>query len=148
MGHSVGEYSAACVAGVFPLEDGLKLMAQRAALMQALPSGGQMAAVMAAEDRVASAIEPFASALAIAAVNAPLGTVISGDRQAIHQVCTRLKAQGIESKLLDVSHAFHSPLMDPVLAPFNQLAHTLSFSPPKLTSFQSSGACFGRNSVS
>ena len=132
MGHSVGEYSAACVAGVFTLEDGLKLMAQRAALMQALPSGGQMAAVMAAEDRVASAIEPFASALAIAAVNAPLGTVISGDRQAIHQVCARLKAQGIESKLLDVSHAFHSPLMDPVLAPFNQLAHTLSFSPPKL----------------
>ena len=112
MGHSVGEYSAACVAGVFTLEDGLKLMAQRAALMQALPSGGQMAAVMAAEDRVAAAIEPFASALAIAAVNAPLGTVISGDRQAIHQVCARLKAQGIESKLLDVSHAFHSPLMD------------------------------------
>src|SRR5262245_48264086 len=133
IGHSVGEYTAACVAGVFSLEDGLKLIAQRAALMQALPAGGQMAAVMAAEDRVASAIEPFGSALAIAAVNAPLSTVISGARQAIHAVCARITAQGIESKLLDVSHAFHSPLMDSVLAPFNQLAHTLSFSPPNFT---------------
>ena len=112
IGHSVGEYAAACVAGVFPLEDALKLMAQRAALMQALPSVGQMAAVSASEDRVASAIEPFGSALAIAAVNSPVNTVISGHRQAIHDVCARLQAQGIASKLLDVSHAFHSPLMD------------------------------------
>src|SRR5262249_6008041 len=132
MGHSVGEYAAACVAGVFSLEDGLKLMAQRAALMQALPPIGQMAAVMAGEDRVAAALEPFAAAVAIAAVTAPLSPVISGDRQAVHQLCARFQAQGIESRFLDVSHAFHSPLMDPVLAPFDRLAHSLTFSAPKL----------------
>ena len=132
IGHSVGEYAAACVAGVFSLDDALQLMAQRAALMQALPPIGQMAAVSASEDRVAAAIEPFGTALAIAAVNSPVNTVISGQRQAIQDVCAQLQAQGIPSKLLDVSHAFHSPLMDPVLAPFDRLAHSLSFSPPKL----------------
>ena len=134
IGHSVGEYAAACVAGVFSLDDALQLMAQRAALMQALPPIGQMAAVSASEDRVAAAIEPFGTALAIAAVNSPVNTVISGQRQAIQDVCAQLQAQGIPSKLLDVSHAFHSPLMDPVLAPFDRLAHSLSFSPQSSTS--------------
>src|SRR5262249_35129947 len=100
IGHSVGEYVAACVAGVFSLEDGLKLIAQRPALIQALPPIGQMAAVMAPEDRAAAAIDPFASSLAIAAVNAPLSTVISGEQHALREVCDRLQTQGVASRLL------------------------------------------------
>jgi acyl transferase domain-containing protein/acyl carrier protein len=132
MGHSVGEYVAACVAGVFTLEEGLKLIAARGRLMQALPKTGEMVAVLADPDQVAAAIEPYAQQVAIAAVNAPRSLVISGERQAVRAVCATLEAQGVKTKALQVSHAFHSPLMEPMLAEFRQVASEVSYRTPQL----------------
>ena len=83
MGHSVGEFAAACMAGVFSLEDGLRLIAQRARLMQSLPPGGLMAAVFATEPRVAAALESCRDRVTIAALNGPESIVISGDEPAV-----------------------------------------------------------------
>ncbi len=132
MGHSVGEYVAACVAGVFSLEDGLKLIAERARLMQALPQGGEMVAVFATEAQVTSAIQPYAQAAAIAAINGPQSIVISGQRRAIQAVIAALEAEGVKTKKLKVSHAFHSPLMEPMLSAFEQVAADVAYSPPRI----------------
>ncbi|PPS43906.1 type I polyketide synthase [Chroococcidiopsis sp. TS-821] len=131
MGHSVGEYAAACAAGVFSLEDGLRLIAERARLMQALPENGAMVAVLTDEARVASAIQPY-ERVAIAAINGPQNIVISGDCQAVEAVINNLHADGIKTKKLQVSHAFHSPLMEPMLGEFEQVAQSISYSPPKI----------------
>ena len=130
MGHSVGEYVAACVAGVFSLEDGLKLIATRGKLMQQLPAGGAMVALMASPEQVSAAIADQ-TAVAIAAVNGPESTVISGSETAIQQVVAQLEAQGVKSKSLQVAHAFHSVLMQPMLAEFEQIARRVSYSPPR-----------------
>lgn len=131
MGHSVGEYVAACVAGVFSLEDGLKLIAARGRLMQSLPREGGMAAVFAAEAKVAPLLA--SDRLAIAAVNGPENVVVSGDRNALDAVRAQLTALGIKSVALTVSHAFHSPLMQPILAEFAQVAQTVTFAVPQRT---------------
>ncbi len=133
MGHSVGEYVAACVAGVFSLEDGLKLIASRGRLMQALPPEGDMAAVFAEVETVKTAIAPYAAVLDIAAVNAPENVVISGQRQALATVLAQLESRGIQAKRLNVSHAFHSPLMAPMLASFEAVLREVSLRPPELT---------------
>ncbi|MDY7016320.1 MAG: type I polyketide synthase, partial [Cyanobacteriota bacterium] len=109
MGHSVGEYVAACLAGVFSLEEGLKLIAARGKLMQALPADGEMVALLASESQAQEAIAPYSTDVSIAAINAPQSVVISGRRSAINAVCTTLEASGIKTKKLKVSHAFHSP---------------------------------------
>ena len=127
MGHSVGEYVAACVAGLFSLEDGLKLIAERGRLMQALPSGGRMAAVFADATMVTRAIGPYARSVSIAAINGPDNTVISGVGADVQIILDRLLAEGIESKPLAVSHAFHSPLMDPMLDDFERVAAQVTF---------------------
>jgi acyl transferase domain-containing protein/acyl carrier protein/ubiquinone/menaquinone biosynthesis C-methylase UbiE len=132
MGHSVGEYVAACVAGVFTLEDGLKLIAERARLMQQLPAGGGMAAVFADETVVGKAIASQPSKLSIAAINGPSNVVISGDESALTEVLTSFAQQGIKSRRLTVSHAFHSPLMDPILDTFERSASTIQFSEPQI----------------
>ena len=138
MGHSVGEYVAATVAGVFSLEDGLKLIAERGRLMQALPENGHMVVVFASEDKVREAIQSVADQMpalppvAIAAINSPNNTVISGDHKALEAVCTVLVAEGIKTKKLKVSHAFHSPLMEPILADFNKVATSITYSTPKI----------------
>ncbi|MEH2048357.1 type I polyketide synthase [Nostoc sp.] len=132
MGHSVGEYVAACVAGVFSLEDGLKLIAERGRLMQALPLGGEMVSVMASQERIVSLIQPYAQEVSIAAINGPESVVISGVSEAIKAVCTKLEASGIKTKKLNVSHAFHSPLMEPMLASFEKVAQQVSFSDPQI----------------
>jgi malonyl CoA-acyl carrier protein transacylase len=132
MGHSVGEYAAACAAGVFSLEDGLKLIAERARLMQALPENGEMVAVLTDEARVILAIQPY-DQVAIAAINGPKNIVISGDRQAVAAVTDALHTEGIKTKKLQVSHAFHSPLMEPMLGEFEQLAQNITYSSPKIT---------------
>ncbi|MEB3233351.1 MAG: type I polyketide synthase [Leptolyngbyaceae bacterium] len=131
MGHSVGEYVAACVAGVFSLADGLKLIAARGRLMQQLPDGGVMVSLMAAVDQVKDAIAQ-ASGVAIAALNGPESTVISGAASAVNSVVAQLEAQGIKAKPLQVSHAFHSPLMAPMLAEFQQVAQQIEYHPPQL----------------
>ena len=133
MGHSIGEYVAACIAGVFSLEDGLKLTAARGRLMQALPQDGAMVAVAADEAQVSAAIEPYRATVAIAAINGPQSLVISGERTAIAQVTTQLASAGIKTKALTVSHAFHSPLMEPMVAEFAQVAAQVTYARPNIS---------------
>ncbi len=132
MGHSVGEYVAACVAGVFSLEDGLKLIAERARLMQALPRDGEMVTVFANEAQVATVIQPSIHKVSIAAINGPESIVISGQREAIATIIATLEAEGITIKPLSVSHAFHSPLMEPMLADFESIVREITFSRPQI----------------
>jgi acyl transferase domain-containing protein len=132
MGHSVGEYVAACIAGVFSLEDGLKLIAMRGKLMQKLPSGGEMVSVMASESQVTEAIKEYTSQVTIAAVNGPESIVISGESGAIVTICDMLKNMGIKTKKLQVSHAFHSPLMEPMLTEFEAEAKQVTYNEPKI----------------
>lgn len=129
MGHSVGEYVAACVAGMLSLEDGLKLIVQRGRFMQSLPQIGEMAVIFADQKRVASVIAPFNKQVSIAAVNGPQNTVISGEREAVQAIVQRLKADGVTTYPMTVSHAFHSPLMDPILAEFERTAQQVQYAP-------------------
>ncbi len=131
LGHSVGEFVAACIAGVFSLEDGLKLIAARARLMGGLPAGGQMAAILADEATAAAAIAPFGDALSIAALNGPANTVISGSGEAVTAVLNQLKDKSVQTRSLKVSHAFHSPLMQPMLAEFEQVAKQVHYQQPR-----------------
>jgi len=132
MGHSVGEYVAATVAGVFSLEDGLKLIATRGRLMQQLPSGGEMVSVMASESQVQSIIKPYVNKVTIAAINGPKSIVISGKTEALEKIIKSLELEGIKTKRLQVSHAFHSPLMFPMLAEFEEVANQLTFNKPRI----------------
>ncbi len=131
MGHSVGEYVAACVAGVFSLEAGLKLIAKRGQIMQSLPPGGEMAAVFADEKTVVAAIAPYAD-IAIAARNHPYAQVISGTGEAVQQAIATLEAQGIKVVGLQVSHAFHSPLMESIIPEFRAAAAQFNYEPPSI----------------
>ena len=131
MGHSLGEYVAACVAGVFSLEDGLKLIAERGRLMQALPHGGSMVSVMASAEQVADLIRSYAG-VAIAAINGLQSVVISGQQEAIDAICATLETESIKSERLNVSHAFHSPLMEPMLDSFSQVAQQVTYSEPQI----------------
>jgi acyl transferase domain-containing protein/acyl carrier protein len=133
MGHSVGEYVAACVAGVFTLEEGLALIAERGRLMQSLPPGGAMAAIFTDGERVARVIAPYASRVSIAAFNGPTETVISGDGKAVAELLEAFTAEGVKVRALSVSHAFHSPLMEPLLDAFEQAASRPNYRPPRIT---------------
>ncbi|HLF24789.1 MAG TPA: beta-ketoacyl synthase N-terminal-like domain-containing protein, partial [Anaerolineae bacterium] len=130
LGHSIGEYVAACLAGVFSLEDALKLVAWRGRLMQALPRNGAMAVVFASAERAAAAIAPYCQQVSIAALNGPNNVVISGEQAALQAVQHCLAAEDIVSRPLVVSHAFHSPLMEPMLDTFEQLAGQVQFQAP------------------
>jgi len=134
LGHSVGEYVAACIAGVLSLEDALRLIAHRARLMQQLPAGGQMAAVFAPAERVAALIQELGlePTLAIAASNGPANTVVSGEAAAVETLLHRCGQQAISAQPLRVSHAFHSPLMEPMLQEFHALAAACSFHAPQI----------------
>lgn len=131
MGHSIGEYVAACIAGVFSLEDGIRMVAARGQLMQALPQTGAMISVLADQERVRALLAQQPDVV-IAAINGVHSTVISGDRAAIDQVVVQLQAQGIKTAALKVSHGFHSPLMSPMLAEFAQVAARVTYHPPQL----------------
>ncbi|MBA3772881.1 MAG: alpha/beta fold hydrolase [Ramlibacter sp.] len=134
MGHSVGEFAAACLAGIFSLEDGARLVAARGRLMQELPPGGAMAALVAPRGLVASKIAGMTDRVSIAAFNTPAQTVISGARGVVLDICARMSAEyGVaDAGLLDVSHAFHSPLMRPMLGAFRKVAESVSFSRPSI----------------
>ncbi|NES65605.1 MAG: type I polyketide synthase, partial [Okeania sp. SIO2D1] len=134
MGHSVGEYVAATVAGVFSLEDGLKLIAARGKLMQELPAGGEMVSVMASKSKVLESLKAMSleEKVVIAAINGPESIVISGEAEAVIAIAAHLESAGIKTKQLQVSHAFHSPLMEPMLKEFEALASQLTFHQPKI----------------
>ncbi len=132
LGHSVGEYVAACVAGVFSLEDGLRLIANRARLMQALPRNGAMAAVFAGEERVRTAVAPHAGSVSIAAANSPQNTVISGNAADVQAILDQLQREGVEGQRLAVSHAFHSSLIEPMLDEFEECARQVPHRAPRL----------------
>ena len=127
IGHSIGEFVVACLAGVFSLEDALAIVAARGRLMQDLP-GGAMLAVRLAPDE----IEPLLPAsLAIAAINAPSLVVVAGPSDAIAGLQADLDAQGTMTRLLATSHAFHSPMMDPMVDRLRALVADVSLSPPR-----------------
>jgi acyl transferase domain-containing protein len=131
MGHSVGEFAAACVAGVMSLEDTCRLIASRGRLMQALPAGGRMAAIFAPLSAVETEVRKHPR-VAVAAVNGPENVVVSGDREAVESILAAFAEREIKSQALVVSHAFHSPLMAPMVDAFRREALTVSFSAPRI----------------
>lgn len=128
LGHSLGEFAAACVAGAFSLEDGLRLVAERGRLMQALPTGGAMAAVFANETEVLQTISAYGRTVSISAVNGPDNTVISGNGGDIEAILNAFERRGTGFRRLTVSHAFHSPLMEPMLDEFEKAAEAVQYS--------------------
>ncbi|WP_329101433.1 type I polyketide synthase [Micromonospora sp. NBC_01699] len=130
-GHSVGELVAACVAGVFSLEDGLRLVAARGRLMQALPAGGAMLAVSLPVERVTSLLA--GTDVVVAAVNSPVETVVAGPADGVAVVREKATADGVKTTALHVSHAFHSPLMASMVPAFRQVAEAVAFKSAKRT---------------
>ncbi|XBQ30785.1 type I polyketide synthase (plasmid) [Streptomyces rapamycinicus] len=128
-GHSVGEVTAAHVAGVLSLEDAAVLVAARGRLMEALPGGGVMVAVGAGEDRVRPLL---VAGVDIAAVNGPAAVVLSGDEEPVLRVAGELSERGCRTRRLAVSHAFHSARMEPMLEEFRRVVEGLSFAAPEI----------------
>src|SRR5262245_11153306 len=132
IGHSLGEIAAACAADVIALEDAMRLVAARGALMHRLPSGGAMVAIMAEESLVRPLIDEFAPEIAVAAMNGPLNTVVSGDRDALTMLTEELDRQGITYRQLRISNGFHSPRTEPILDDLEKVAGEIKHNAPKL----------------
>jgi acyl transferase domain-containing protein/acyl carrier protein len=132
IGHSVGEIAAAHVAGTLSLADAAALVAARARLMQALPAGGVMVALAAGEADVVPLLRDSADVAGVAAVNGPRAVVVSGEASAVRPVADAVAAAGGRVRELAVSHAFHSPLMDPMLDGFAEELARLTFAPPAI----------------
>ncbi|QDP80092.1 SDR family NAD(P)-dependent oxidoreductase [Nocardia otitidiscaviarum] len=129
-GHSIGEIAAAHIAGVLTLTDAATLVSVRGKLMQSLPEGGAMIAIETTEHKIRPLLDGYEYEIGIAAVNGPTSLVLSGDRAALTAITSRLHET--RTRWLRVSHAFHSPLMDPILDEFREAVAQLTFSPPTL----------------
>ena len=143
MGHSFGEFAAACCAGALSLEDAARMVAARGRLAQALPHGGAMAVVEAGEAAVGRALTRRAGPLSIAAINGANNTVVSGDKSLVADLCREFAATGARTKLLRVSHAFHSPLMDPILDRFEAEIADVRYAEPQIPLLSNLSGRFG-----
>ncbi|MGC5016558.1 type I polyketide synthase [Streptosporangium sp. DT93] len=130
LGHSVGELTAAYVAGVLSLEEAARLVTARALAMQAAPEGGGMVALRATEAEVLASLEDLDGRVSVAAVNGPRSTVVSGDADAVRALAARWRSRGVRTKTLAVGHAFHSPHMDPALPRLVEAAAGLAVGDP------------------
>jgi acyl transferase domain-containing protein len=143
LGHSVGEFAAACAAGVMGLGDALVLVAERGRLMGALPRVGRMVSVLGTRQQVAEALAAVGAAgapqgpVVLAAANAPLNQVVAGADAAVEAVVAHLQALGLKCIPLSVSHAFHSPLMEPVVASLRAVLSRMVLRPPRIPYFSS-----------
>ncbi len=129
-GHSIGEYAGAVTAGIMTIEDAARLVVARGRLMHSAPGDGAMGVVFADVEEVKIAVEPYIDKVSIAAVNAPKTVTISGDSSTVGTILKSFKASGVKSVKLTVSHAFHSPLMYPILDEFREIAKQVSYSLP------------------
>ena len=132
LGHSVGELTAVHVAGMLDLPDACTFVAARGRLMEELPEGGAMAAVQVAEEQILPMLAGREHQVGIASVNTPGSTVISGDSAAVEEIRAFWEVWGHNTKRLRVSHAFHSPLMEPMLEEFTEVVSGLTFRPPAI----------------
>ena len=132
MGHSFGEYAAACVAHAIPLADAARIVVVRGRLAQELPRDGAMTVLEASEQAVAEVLTRAGGRVSIAAVNGPANTVISGERSAVDAVAASFVARGARVKPLRVSHAFHSPLVEPMLDAFEREVSSVNFEAPRV----------------
>jgi acyl transferase domain-containing protein/SAM-dependent methyltransferase len=132
MGHSFGEYAAACVSHAIPLTDAARIVVARGRLAQQLPGDGAMTVLEAPEQAVAEALTRAGGRVSIAAVNGPANTVISGERCTVDAVAADFSARGARVKPLRVSHAFHSPLVEPMLDAFEREVSSVEFEAPRL----------------
>src|SRR6185295_11073103 len=128
IGHSLGEYAAACLAGVMSLEDALAMVALRARLIDTLPAGG-MLTVPLPEEEIAPEL---GGELAIAAVNGPAFCVVSGPAEAIERAREAWAARGVDARRLHIAAAGHSPVVEPILREFGDFVATLALSPPRI----------------
>ncbi|MFF7444430.1 SDR family NAD(P)-dependent oxidoreductase, partial [Streptomyces sp. NPDC008122] len=132
LGHSIGEFAAAHVAGILTLPDACALVTARGRLMQALPSGGAMTAVQASQEEVAPLLVGREHEVSIAAVNGPLAVVVSGDVEAVEEIAASFAADGRKTRRLVVSHAFHSHRMDGMLDAFAAVTATVRYAKPRV----------------
>ncbi|MER5298710.1 type I polyketide synthase [Streptomyces lasiicapitis] len=133
LGHSVGAFAAVHAAGVLSLEDAAQLAVVRGRIMQQLPAGGAMVALRTSEEEAVKLLAGYESKVSLAAVNGPAATVLSGEKEALAAAVEPFEEAGGKATWLKVSHAFHSPLMEPALAEFRALAARLTFEFPQLT---------------
>jgi natural product biosynthesis luciferase-like monooxygenase protein/amino acid adenylation domain-containing protein len=132
IGHSLGEYAAACIAGILSLEDALKLVIERGRLTDTLRNPGSMAIVFSSLEKIEPLIQAHAKNLSIAVINAKENIVVSGNQSSLDSLLEQCQTLGIETYPLTVTHAFHSPLLEPILDQFNDFAKTIPSSKAQL----------------